>query len=114
MGDRRRFFLRHRKDRVAGIGRDFRERFDGRGAVPVLQPSHVTSELLLDPFSGLIESGMRVGGLAGSFQDHALHDMGDDVAGKGVVVRSEEHTSELQSLMRIPYAVLCLKKKNNT
>src|SRR3546814_2179002 len=27
--------------------------------------------------------------------------------------RSEEHTSELQSLMRIPYAVLCLKTKNN-
>src|SRR3546814_8265917 len=28
--------------------------------------------------------------------------------------RSEEHTYELQSLMRISYAVLCLKKKNNT
>src|SRR3546814_6111139 len=28
-----------------------------------------------------------------------------------VVVRSEEHTSELQSLMRISYAVFCLKKK---
>src|SRR3546814_7751227 len=34
----------------------------------------------------------------------------------GVVKRSEEHTSELQSLMRISYAVFCLKKKkhNNT
>src|SRR3546814_5207650 len=29
----------------------------------------------------------------------------------GQVVRSEEHTSELQSLMRISYAVFCLKKK---
>src|SRR3546814_6865165 len=29
-------------------------------------------------------------------------------------VRSEEHTSELQSLMRISYAVFCLKKKNKT
>src|SRR3546814_8663731 len=28
--------------------------------------------------------------------------------------RSEEHTSELQSLMRISYAVFCLNKKNNT
>src|SRR3546814_9972433 len=28
--------------------------------------------------------------------------------------RSEEHTSELQSLMRISYAVFCLKKKRNT
>src|SRR3546814_9426270 len=29
----------------------------------------------------------------------------------GTAVRSEEHTSELQSLMRISYAVFCLKKK---
>src|SRR3546814_5465392 len=32
---------------------------------------------------------------------------------KTVRGRSEEHTSELQSLMRISYAVFCLKKKNN-
>src|SRR3546814_5431645 len=31
----------------------------------------------------------------------------------GLAVRSEEHTSELQSLMRISYAVFCLKKKTN-
>src|SRR3546814_2976717 len=31
---------------------------------------------------------------------------------KGGLGRSEEHTSELQSLMRISYAVFCLKKKN--
>src|SRR3546814_6181261 len=30
-----------------------------------------------------------------------------------VAARSEEHTSELQSLMRISYAVFCLKKKKN-
>src|SRR3546814_5267576 len=30
----------------------------------------------------------------------------------GNALRSEEHTSELQSLMRISYAVFCLKKKN--
>src|SRR3546814_7600597 len=30
----------------------------------------------------------------------------------GAAARSEEHTSELQSLMRISYAVFCLKKKN--
>src|SRR3546814_7678210 len=30
-----------------------------------------------------------------------------------LVVRSEEHTSELQSLMRISYAVFCLKKKKH-
>src|SRR3546814_7061139 len=31
---------------------------------------------------------------------------------RGIFDRSEEHTSELQSLMRISYAVFCLKKKN--
>src|SRR3546814_5976246 len=35
------------------------------------------------------------------------------IAGVTIAVRSEEHTSELQSLMRISYAVFCLKKKNN-
>src|SRR3546814_9761187 len=30
-----------------------------------------------------------------------------------IISRSEEHTSELQSLMRISYAVFCLKKKKN-
>src|SRR3546814_1590646 len=33
---------------------------------------------------------------------------------RGVEQRSEEHTSELQSLMRISYAVFCLKKKKKT
>src|SRR3546814_2908868 len=37
------------------------------------------------------------------------HGVQDDVVDD---VRSEEHTSELQSLMRISYAVFCLKKKN--
>src|SRR3546814_9321723 len=34
--------------------------------------------------------------------------------GPGQEVRSEEHTSELQSLMRISYAVFCLTKKTHT
>src|SRR3546814_855960 len=34
-------------------------------------------------------------------------------AAAGIGARSEEHTSELQSLMRISYAVFCLKKKHN-
>src|SRR3546814_2370028 len=39
---------------------------------------------------------------------HLPHHVGDPAAGHN---RSEEHTSELQSLMRISYAVFCLKKK---
>src|SRR3546814_5183542 len=41
-----------------------------------------------------------------------LHDIADRPVGKRRV-RSEEHTSELQSLMRTSYAVFCLKKKTN-
>src|SRR3546814_6013838 len=36
-----------------------------------------------------------------------------DIRGTATFDRSEEHTSELQSLMRISYAVFCLKKKKN-
>src|SRR3546814_6710184 len=39
---------------------------------------------------------------------HALRDVVERLAGTN---RSEEHTSELQSLMRISYAVFCLQKK---
>src|SRR3546814_5184335 len=35
----------------------------------------------------------------------------EDIITGGDTIRSEEHTSELQSLMRISYAVFCLKKK---
>src|SRR3546814_9045872 len=48
------------------------------------------------------------GGTSGSFSGAARY----RVAACGVkAYRSEEHTSELQSLMRISYAVFCLKKK---
>src|SRR3546814_9371518 len=36
-----------------------------------------------------------------------------EAAETAIVLRSEEHTSELQSLMRISYAVFCLKKQTN-
>src|SRR3546814_5322454 len=45
--------------------------------------------------------------------ERALLAYGAQVIRGGQVDRSEEHTSELQSLMRISYAVFCLKKKNN-
>src|SRR3546814_9481307 len=47
--------------------------------------------------------------LAGGFDLGALEGRGREL--EGVEERSEEHTSELQSLMRISYAVFCLKKK---
>src|SRR3546814_10393663 len=40
--------------------------------------------------------------------------LGSGPSGPAISGRSEEHTSELQSLMRISYAVFCVKKKNKT
>src|SRR3546814_8162333 len=48
------------------------------------------------------DSGLAIDAIDG------LIDLDAEIAG----FRSEEHTSELQSLMRISYAVFCLKKKN--
>src|SRR3546814_7520065 len=42
------------------------------------------------------------------FSDDLAHELRSPISN-----RSEEHTSELQSLMRISYAVFCLKKTNN-
>src|SRR3546814_6773428 len=53
----------------------------------------------------LVENGVDVG--VGVGNDGRRRDR----RGRGLVPRSEEHTSELQSLMRISYAVFCLKKK---
>src|SRR3546814_6387326 len=52
----------------------------------------------------------RAGGAM--FLGQAAPCLGDQVG--GFAVRSEEHTSELQSLMRISYAVFCLKKKKTS
>src|SRR3546814_2071620 len=49
--------------------------------------------------------------------DHDLLALGqsvEDLDPIATAARSEEHTSELQSLMRISYAVFCLKKKTQT
>src|SRR3546814_6502478 len=45
-------------------------------------------------------------------EQESREDAGRQKAIKDELERSEEHTSELQSLMRISYAVFCLKKKN--
>src|SRR3546814_8698286 len=57
--------------------------------------------------------GLLIGGAAGALAGRAIDTRGERTTGTvlGAAARSEEHTSELQSLMRISYAVFCLKKK---
>src|SRR3546814_3436029 len=61
--------------------------------------------------------GMSVRTLGALVEKFGLHGQQLGEVAMGAVLkhpsdRSEEHTSELQSLMRISYAVFCLKKKN--
>src|SRR3546814_5009622 len=75
----------------------------GRGAPPALAlPAAVRRGRLGGP-------GARAGRLPGREPERP----GAAARGRPAALhRSEEHTSELQSLMRISYAVFCLKKKN--
>src|SRR3546814_3647852 len=57
------------------------------------------------------EEALRRQHRAGARFDHRLQLA--EQAEQQVAIRSEEHTSELQSLMRISYAVFCLKKKKH-
>src|SRR3546814_3751098 len=58
--------------------------------------------------SGVVASGAAAGSLASAWFAAGV------AIGSGAAARSEEHTSELQSLLRISYAVFCLKKKRTS
>src|SRR3546814_8398967 len=67
---------------------------------------------------GLAQSFQQISTISLIIGGYYLFDAGIITMGAIIAIvmlsRSEEHTSELQSLMRIPYAVFCLKKKNTT
>src|SRR3546814_5533662 len=90
--------------------------------VPILQWGFVRSNLALAIFSYLLvqicfSSGLEFDRL-GAPREVALIASNSLYASfaftSSATFRSEEHTSELQSLMRISYAVFCLKKKSHS
>src|SRR3546814_4944765 len=90
----------------------------------IRRPPRSTRTDTLFPYTTLFRSG-RSGGRSGkhsqsdpeSVRSGAMTRPADaltlpsELVVLGIETRSEEHTSELQSLMRISYAVFCLKKK---
>src|SRR3546814_7546520 len=86
-----------------GVGRERRRHIDD---------ASICTGLFNSLRHGVEHRQVEVGGaaLAGGHAADHLGAVGDRLL--GVEGRSEEHTSELQSLMRISYAVFCLKKKN--
>src|SRR3546814_3923568 len=91
---------------------------DGRFAgstIPVLNPDGSVA-LDHEEFPRPQTTAEGLAALKPSFAALADFDLGGGVSFRKQInrryPRSEEHTSELQSLMRISYAVFCLKKKN--
>src|SRR3546814_5693131 len=92
------------------------------------RPPRSTRTDTLFPYTTLFRSLAHAGVAAhdehaSATSDGPTHELADDLAlvastdqppagQRFILGRSEEHTSELQSLMRISYAVFCLKKKN--
>src|SRR3546814_9509289 len=74
----------------------------------IRRPPRATRTDTLFPYTTLFRSLAAVA--LGAYGSHAATLA--EPAAQAVFERSEEHTSELQSLMRISYAVFCLKKKN--
>src|SRR3546814_6716399 len=72
-----------------------------------------SSPVRRDQVAGFLARAIDLANLLGVADDdlNELPSAGTDQFGD---VRSEEHTSELQSLLRISYAVFCFKKKTNT
>src|SRR3546814_1994004 len=78
----------------------------------IRRPPRSTRTDTLFPYTTLFRSWMTIWVLRAM---RAEKSVGSAIASSSALVcrlRSEEHTSELQSLMRISYAVFCLKKKN--
>src|SRR3546814_8603143 len=100
--------------RLPAVGDDEKRRI----RQPAREPAHDP----MSPSCGLDGSAMRRFGMRPAIRARCPASTADRIARAirtgsrafaTAVLRSEEHTSELQSLMRISYAVFCLKKKNN-
>src|SRR3546814_7967559 len=91
----------HRRDQERSPARDQRREDPGAVQAGLPQPAARGDR------GNAGTQGGRVNGRVAQHMNARLH-------GPACGLRSEEHTSELQSLMRISYAVFCLKKKQQT
>src|SRR3546814_10369098 len=91
---------------AGGVGEDRLEGLRRRRQLPALQEGHA---VLRHQDAARRQAGLRLA-VEALAEQHLARAKGIGRVDDGNV-RSEEHTSELQSLMRISYAVFCLKKK---
>src|SRR3546814_9108794 len=93
------------------------DQMDAMNTLSVLRGADVPMAFVHDEyghFEGLVTPADLLSALAGVFASDVDIDTEPPLVERDDGSRSEEHTSELQSLMRISYAVFCLTTKNNT
>src|SRR3546814_8735175 len=96
--------LHHRPQRGLGVERVAQDIAAGQ-LDEALHEGPVEALVHVDP----LDAAARLAGIEEGAVDGVLHGKAEE----NTVDRSEEHTSELQSLMRISYAVFCLKKQKD-
>src|SRR3546814_5916413 len=84
---------------------------ENQGALASQPPPSARKMCTRSPASLVFDAASAASALA-SVRSTSSTSRPDTTPPRASLVRSEEHTSELQSLMRISYAVFCLKKKN--
>src|SRR3546814_10453514 len=86
---------------------------ENQNPAQLLQAAGVGAEL---PYTGTNSLASALSALfsGGTSTQKQSGGIGGILGGAGSIFRSEEHTSELQSLMRISYAVFCLQKKTSS
>src|SRR3546814_10496930 len=83
---------------------------DPKAALPVRAMDRFFDNYIMTPMQRIVGDSLRPAEARDSFGVSEARTL-LDTAYQWLDDRSEEHTSELQSLMRISYAVFCLKKK---
>src|SRR3546814_7760550 len=101
----------HGLEQIAGVADHAVEHFLHGGLAAAVEPQHAVAVALDHEDAETAQRSVRLG-------EEGKVAAGEKVAqrlrtGEVAVDRSEEHTSELQSLMRNSYAVFCLKKKRD-
>src|SRR3546814_1248004 len=108
--------LLHAEKLVAAVNAAFAELGEEGGAEAQLRAALRTLDQVADKAGGRLDAARAALERAVVETQDAVHELQTAASAVeldgGGLERSEEHTSELQSLMRISYAVFCLKKTN--
>src|SRR3546814_9066220 len=98
----------------SAIARTFRFRVERALAPPLPERQHIASVVALNARCTIEQRAVKGGAIiVGQLDQTGFLDEAAQLYEMARALRSEEHTSELKSIMRISHAVFCLKKKTS-